>query len=47
MFQEGIYGVYAEVAKYRQWIDTTVTEEGGANYCPVEWKKYDDIDPYC
>merc|ERR1711915_887646 len=33
--QDGIYGVYAEVAKYRQWIDTTVAKEGGATYCPT------------
>lgn len=29
------YGVYAETAVYREWIDTTVAGDGGATYCPA------------
>jgi len=30
---DGMYGVYAEVAKHRSWIDTKIEENGGANFC--------------
>ena len=33
MFQDGMYGVYAEVAKLRSWIDTKIEENGGAAFC--------------
>jgi len=31
----GLYGVYAEVAKLRTWIDETIAANGGASYCPA------------
>jgi len=31
--QEGLYGVYAEVADYRNWIDETIGSNGGATFC--------------
>ena len=33
MLQEGLYGVYAEVAELRTWIDTKIAANGGATYC--------------
>jgi len=33
---EGQYGVYAETAFYRGWIDKNIQDNGGAEYCPVE-----------
>jgi len=30
---DGMYGVYAEVAKLRSWIDTKIEENGGATFC--------------
>lgn len=29
-----MYGVYAEVAKLRAWVDTKIAENGGATFCP-------------
>ena len=34
--KEGQYGVYAETAFYRGWIDKNIQDNGGAEYCPVE-----------
>ena len=31
--QDGMYGVYAEVAKLRSWINTKIEENGGATFC--------------
>merc|ERR1712032_1493212 len=31
--REGLYGVYAEVGDYRNWIDTTISSNGGATFC--------------
>jgi secreted trypsin-like serine protease len=33
IFQNGLYGVYAEVAQFREWIDTTIAAKGGATFC--------------
>ena len=33
LIQEGLYGVYAEVGDYRNWIDTTISSNGGATFC--------------
>lgn len=33
--QDGLYGVYGNVAYLRSWVDTTVAANGGANYCPA------------
>jgi len=33
---EGQYGVYAETAFYRGWIDENIQENGGIEDCPVE-----------
>merc|ERR1711890_5981 len=30
---DGMFGVYAEVAKLRTWIDTKIQENGGATFC--------------
>merc|ERR1711981_1325039 len=30
---DGMFGVYAEVAKLRTWIDTKIEENGGASFC--------------
>jgi len=30
---EGLYGVYAEVANYRDWIDSTIDSNGGGKFC--------------
>jgi len=30
---DGLYGVYAEVAQLRTWIDATIAANGGATYC--------------
>merc|ERR1712037_1014133 len=30
---DGMFGVYAEVAKLRTWIDTMIEENGGATFC--------------
>ena len=30
---EGKYGVYGDVAYFRAWIDSTVSENDGAKYC--------------
>ena len=30
---EGKYGVYRDVAYFRAWIDSTVSENDGAKYC--------------
>jgi len=32
--QEGLYGVYAQVSYYLTWINTKISENGGAEYCP-------------
>ena len=32
--QDGLYGVYAKTAFYRNWIDTNIQANGGASYCP-------------
>ena len=32
--QDGLYGVYAEVAKLRAWIDAKIAANGGATFCP-------------
>ena len=32
-FQDGMSGVYAEVAKLRTWIDTKIAENGGGAFC--------------
>jgi secreted trypsin-like serine protease len=31
--QAGLYGVYAEVAQFRDWIDSTIAAGGGATFC--------------
>eukprot|EP00091_Calanus_sinicus_P021690 TRINITY_DN6539_c0_g1_i2.p1 TRINITY_DN6539_c0_g1~~TRINITY_DN6539_c0_g1_i2.p1 ORF type:complete len:207 (+),score=74.87 TRINITY_DN6539_c0_g1_i2:259-879(+) len=31
----GQYGVYGDVAYFRSWVDTTVSSNGGATYCPA------------
>ena len=31
---EGQYGVYGDVAYFRNWIDTTVAANGGGDKCP-------------
>ena len=31
--QDGLAGVYAEVAKLRGWIDTKIAANGGATFC--------------
>jgi len=31
--REGLYGVYADVADYRNWIDATIGSNGGATFC--------------
>jgi len=31
--REGLYGVYAEVGDYRNWIDETIGSNGGATFC--------------
>jgi len=33
--QGGLYGVYADVAFYKTWIDTSINDNGGAEYCPM------------
>ena len=33
LLQDGMYGVYAEVAKLRDWIDGKISENGGATFC--------------
>merc|ERR1711970_364596 len=33
--EAGLYGVYGDVAFFRSWIDTTITNNGGAKYCPA------------
>merc|ERR1712013_781493 len=30
---DGMFGVYAEVAKLRDWIDAKIEENGGATFC--------------
>ena len=32
--QDGLYGVYAEVAQIRTWIDAKIAANGGATFCP-------------
>merc|ERR1712106_372141 len=32
---EGQYGVYGDVAYFRTWVDSTVSSNGGAKYCPA------------
>ena len=32
-FQEGLYGVYADVPFFRTWIDETIAAKGGATFC--------------
>ena len=32
--QDGLYGVYAEVAQLRTWIDAKIASNGGATFCP-------------
>jgi len=32
---EGQYGVYGDVAYFRTWVDSTVSGNGGAKYCPA------------
>ena len=32
-FREGMFGVYVEVAKLRNWIDEKISENGGATFC--------------
>ena len=31
--QDGLYGVYAEVAQLRTWIDEKIAANGGATFC--------------
>ena len=31
--QEGLYGVYGETADFRNWIDSTIADRGGATSC--------------
>ena len=31
--QDGLYGVYAEVAELRTWIDEKIAANGGATFC--------------
>ena len=31
--QDGLSGVYAEVAKLRRWIDAKIGENGGGSFC--------------
>jgi len=31
---EGQYGVYGDVAYFRTWVDSTLDNNGGAQYCP-------------
>ena len=31
--QDGLYGVYAEVAQLRTWIDQKIAANGGATFC--------------
>jgi len=31
---EGQYGVYGDVAYFRTWVDSTLNNNGGAQYCP-------------
>jgi hypothetical protein len=33
IFQDGLYGVYAEVAQFRDWIASTIAARGGATFC--------------
>jgi len=33
--QDGLYGVYAEVAQLRTWIDGKIAANGGATFCPT------------
>ena len=33
-YQGGLYGVYADVYYYLDWINGVVEGEGGAEYCP-------------
>ena len=33
IYQDGMFGVYAEVAKLRDWIDAKIEENGGATFC--------------
>ena len=32
-FREGMFGVYVEVAKLRNWIDEKISANGGATFC--------------
>ena len=32
-FRGGLYGVYAEISKFREWIDDEISTNGGATYC--------------
>ena len=32
-FQEGLYGVYADIPFFRTWIDETIAAKGGATFC--------------
>merc|ERR1711892_565591 len=33
--QAGYYGIYAEVAVYREWVDTTMAKDGKPTVCPA------------
>ena len=33
--QDGLYGVYAEVAQLRTWIDAKIAANGGTTFCPL------------
>jgi len=40
---EDKYGVYAETAFYRRWIDTNIEDNGGISYCPEQELDLSDI----
>ena len=33
LFQDGMFGVYVEVAQHRNWIDEKIAAHGGATFC--------------
>ena len=33
LFQEGFYGVYAETAVFREWVDATMESDGPPKMC--------------